>query len=60
MFDIHKETAARMFSVPVEDVAPEQRRLAKRRNFLKLYGDEETPEQEARMDKLWLAMRDVL
>jgi len=29
MIDVHKETAARMFSVKPEEVTPEQRRLAK-------------------------------
>ena len=52
MIDVHKETAARMFSVKPEEVTPEQRRIAKRRNFLHLYGGKETPEQEAMMDKL--------
>lgn len=60
MTDLHQQTAARMFSVKPEEVTAEQRRLAKRRNFLKLYGGEETPEQEARMDKLWVVMGETL
>lgn len=35
-FDIHKETAKRMFGT--ENVTPEMRLTTKRRNFLELYG----------------------
>lgn len=35
--DIHKETAAEMFGVPVDQVTPQQRQAAKSRNFLDLY-----------------------
>ncbi|HQP00595.1 MAG TPA: DNA polymerase, partial [Caldisericia bacterium] len=36
--DIHKETAAQLFSVPIEDVTEEQRRKAKTINYAILYG----------------------
>lgn len=36
--DLHAETAAKMFGVPVDQVTPEQRRAAKIRNFEILYG----------------------
>ncbi|MGB9749683.1 MAG: DNA polymerase I [Caldisericia bacterium] len=36
--DIHKETAAKLFSVPVENVTEEQRRKAKTINYAILYG----------------------
>ena len=35
-FDIHTETAKRMFGT--ENVTPEMRLIAKRKNFLELYG----------------------
>ena len=38
MTDIHTETAAQMFDLPITEVTPEHRRLAKSRNFLKMYG----------------------
>ena len=36
--DIHAATAARIFKVPIEDVSPDQRRLAKVANFGSIYG----------------------
>jgi len=36
--DIHKETAAKLFSVPIENVTEEQRRKAKTINYAILYG----------------------
>jgi len=36
--DIHKETAAQLFSIPIEDVTEEQRRKAKTINYAILYG----------------------
>ncbi len=36
--DIHAATAAQLFHVPLEEVAPDQRRLAKTVNFAVLYG----------------------
>lgn len=36
--DIHKETAARLFDVPMEEVTHEQRQIGKRINFSILYG----------------------
>jgi DNA polymerase I len=36
--DIHAATAARLFHVPLAEVTPEQRRLAKTTNFAVLYG----------------------
>ena len=36
--DIHKTTAADIFGVPVADVTPDQRRLAKTVNFAVIYG----------------------
>ena len=36
--DIHRETAARLFDVPLDDVTHEQRQLGKRINFSILYG----------------------
>ena len=36
--DIHAATAAQLFSVPLDEVTPEQRRLAKTVNFAVLYG----------------------
>jgi DNA polymerase-1 len=36
--DIHAATAARLFKVPLAEVTPEQRRLAKTTNFAVLYG----------------------
>ena len=36
--DIHKTTAAEVFSTPVDDVSPEQRRAAKAINFGLIYG----------------------
>ena len=36
--DIHRETAARLFDVPIENVTHEQRQLGKRINFSILYG----------------------
>jgi hypothetical protein len=57
MFDMHEQTAARMFGIKPEEVTAGQRRLAKRRNFLSLYsGCEETPEKTAAMDKFWVLM----
>ena len=58
--DLHKSTAARMFGVSYEEVTPKQRKVAKRRNFLALYGAEETPEQQRATDRLWVALGDVL
>jgi DNA polymerase I-like protein with 3'-5' exonuclease and polymerase domains len=55
--DIHKNTAARMFGVPVEEVTDAMRRQAKRRNFLSLYGiHNETPEQTRALDALYKEM----
>ncbi|MBO0702671.1 MAG: DNA polymerase I, partial [Candidatus Dormibacteraeota bacterium] len=39
--DIHAATAARIFKVPIEDVTPDQRRLAKVANFGSIYGQGE-------------------
>ncbi len=39
--DIHAATAARIFKVPIEDVSPDQRRLAKVANFGSIYGQGE-------------------
>jgi DNA polymerase-1 len=36
--DVHAATAATVFSVPLEEVTPDQRRLAKTTNFAVLYG----------------------
>jgi DNA polymerase-1 len=36
--DIHAATAARLFGVPLNEVTPDQRRLAKTTNFAVLYG----------------------
>jgi len=36
--DIHRETAARLFSVALDEVTHEQRQLGKRINFSVLYG----------------------
>ena len=36
--DIHAATAARLFNVPLSEVTPDQRRLAKTTNFAVLYG----------------------
>lgn len=36
--DIHKETAARLFDVPLDEVTHEQRQIGKRINFSILYG----------------------
>ncbi|MCS6930320.1 MAG: DNA polymerase I [Saprospiraceae bacterium] len=36
--DIHQTTAARVFGVPIEQVTPEQRRIAKTVNFSIIYG----------------------
>src|SRR5204863_2093825 len=37
-YDIHTETAARLFDVPLDQVTNEQRQLGKRINFSILYG----------------------
>ncbi len=42
--DIHMETASKMFSVPVEAVTTEQRRLAKAVNYETLYGKQQKEE----------------
>lgn len=39
--DIHASTAARVFKVPLEEVTPDQRRLAKVANFGSIYGQGE-------------------
>jgi DNA polymerase-1 len=39
--DIHASTAARVFKVPIEDVTPDQRRMAKVANFGSIYGQGE-------------------
>lgn len=53
--DLHKITAARMFKISEDEVSSEQRRVAKRRNFVRLYSDHcETPEQEKLQDELWV------
>lgn len=36
-YDIHTKKAAEMFTVPVTQVTPEQRKLGKMQNFLELY-----------------------
>ena len=36
--DVHRTTAAKVFRIPVEEVTPEQRRLAKTTNFGIMYG----------------------
>ena len=36
--DVHRTTAAKVFKIPVEEVTPEQRRLAKTTNFGIMYG----------------------
>lgn len=36
--DIHRETAARIFEVPENEVTEEQRRAAKTQNFMEMYG----------------------
>ena len=35
--DLHKRTASKIFHVPYDDVTPEQREIAKRKNFIKAY-----------------------
>ena len=35
--DIHKETAAKMYNKPVDEVTDEERKAAKNRNFLLMY-----------------------
>lgn len=37
-FDVHRETAAKLFNVPPEAVTPDQRKAAKVANFRHLYG----------------------
>ncbi len=39
--DIHAATAARIFKVPIQEVSPDQRRLAKVANFGSIYGQGE-------------------
>ncbi|MGN0201900.1 MAG: DNA polymerase I [Candidatus Cryptobacteroides sp.] len=36
--DVHKATAAKIFGIPVEEVTPDQRRIAKTANFGIMYG----------------------
>lgn len=36
-FDVHRATASKMFNVPYDKVTPEQRKIAKRRNYISMY-----------------------
>ncbi len=43
--DLHQQTAAQLFQVPVEQVTYEQRQLAKQHNYWGLYSTPQTLER---------------
>lgn len=44
--DIHSATAARMYNIPIDQVTPNMRRIAKALNFATAYGCDQEPNSQ--------------
>jgi DNA polymerase I-like protein with 3'-5' exonuclease and polymerase domains len=51
MTDVHTSTAAKLFKVPLAEVTPEQRQVAKARNYWWLYSNNNFQPPEIQLRK---------